>query len=142
MQLSLTHASIFVPSLICLLALAKCILVKKENKLLSEQLTKTTIILETNKKKLRDLENRHNDIKEFQKSIEHAELTTKLQTPRLQVAHGTSTTQPVSNAPEKYSYVRSLSEKGMTPEEIGTVLSISPHEASQLVALTMITTAS
>ena len=141
MQLSYTHISLIIPSLICLIALTKWILVKKENKLLSEQLTETTIRLETNKTKLRDLQNKHNDIKDFQKSIEHAELTTKLQTPRLQAAHGTSTTHPISNAPEKYSYVRSLTEKGMTAEEIGTVLSISPHEASQLVALTMITTA-
>lgn len=141
MQTSLTHLSVIVPALVGLVVLIKCILVIKENKLLSEQLTETTMLLAANNKKLRSLEDRYNEIREFQKSIEHAELTTKLQSPRLQVAHGTSTTHPASQAPEKYSYVRSLTEKGMTAEEIGTVLAISPHEASQLVALTMITTA-
>ena len=142
MQISMTYITIILPSLFCLATVKKCILVRKENKLLSHQLTETTINLELNLKKLRDLENRHNEIKEFQKSIEHAELTTKLQAPRLHAAHGESTVNPASHAPEKYSYVRSLTEKGMSPEEIGTVLSISQHEARQLVALTMLTAAS
>ena len=141
MQISMTYISIIIPSLFCLATVTKYILMKKENKLLSDQLTKTTINLENNKKKLRDLENRHNDIKKFQKSIEQAELTTKLQAPRLQATHGKSKSNPASHAPEKYSYVRSLSEKGMSADEIGAVLSISPHEASQLVALTMLATA-
>lgn len=141
MQTSISYISIIIPSLACLATITKCILVKKENKLLSEQLTQTTINLESNKKKLRDLENRHNDIKEFQNSIEHAELTTKLQAPRLQIAHGERRISAASHAPEKYTYVRSLTEKGMSPEEIGAILSISSHEASQLVALTMITSA-
>lgn len=141
MQISMTYMSIIIPSLFCLATVTKCILMKKENKLLSDQLTKTTINLENNKNKLHDLQNRHNDIKKFQKSIEQAELTTKLQAPRLQATHGESKSNPASQAPEKYSYVRSLTEKGMSPEEIGAVLSISPHEASQLVALTMLATA-
>lgn len=142
MQTSIPYISVIIPTVACLATITKCILVKKENKLLSEQLTQTTINLESNKKKLRDLEMRHNEIKMFQKSIEHAELTTKLQTSRLQIAHGESTISSTSHPPEKYTYVRSLTEKGMSPDEIGTVLSISPQEASQLVALTMLTSAS
>ena len=39
------------------------------------------------------------------------------------------------DAPERYRYVHRLAESGMAAEEIAEVLSISGHEARQLVNL-------
>lgn len=139
MHMSLTLIILIVCAAACLLLLGAYFLVKKENRLLAGQLTETRIRLTTNKKKLRELQCRYNDITAFQKSIAQAQLTTRFQIPRLHAAQGNANTQSASKIPEKYSYIRSLTEKGMSAEEIASVLSISPHEASQLVKLTMIT---
>ena len=138
MPTTISNMMYFVPGVFVLLFLAKCVLVKKENSLLSEQLTQTTISLENNKKKLLELQKRHDEITEFQKTIREAELTTNLQKPRLLAAHEEAGYSSSKNVPEKYSYIRSLTEKGMSVKEIATLLSISPYEANQLVTLTMI----
>lgn len=85
-------------------------------------------------KKIHDLEERGKQIMEFQESLQQAEITTRLQKPRL-------TTQQLNsnaNPPERYRYVRSLTASGMSSQEIASVLSISIHEADQLVALAKI----
>ena len=138
---SLTTFILIIPCFFCFLTLAKYILLKKENKLLAQEMKSATSQLEANKKKMTDLEWRHNEIKEFLKSMQQAELTTKFQTPRLQVAHGEISSPKASRPPEKYKYIHSLIENGMGPDEIASVLSISLHEARQLVCLSSITTA-
>lgn len=142
MEISQTHIIYILAGLFGLLLLTKFILIKKENSLLSTQLTQTTMSLEYNKKKLSELQKRHKEITEFQKSIREAELTTNLQKPRLLASHEESGYAPSKNVPEKYSYIRSLTEKGMSVKEIAALLSISPQEANQLVTLTMISPAS
>lgn len=77
------------------------------------------------------LQQRYQDSLEFQKNLNEAELTTRLQQPRLAVRHGYSR----KAAPERYLYVRSLAQNGMSAEEISSVLSISTQEAEQLVNL-------
>lgn len=138
MQMSPANISLTLCAVACLVLLTRYVLAKKENKLLSDQLTETSIQLATNKKKLSELQGRYNDISHFQKSIEQAELTTRFQSPRLQAARLGAGTHSASQIPEKYSYIHSLTEKGMSAEEIASVLSISSHEASQLVTLTRI----
>lgn len=125
-----------IPGLICLFIITKYILVKKENKLLSEKLTETTIKLKTSTKKLKDLQKRHTEINNFHKSIKHAEITTRLQATRLQTVHGKPVTTGSLQNTNKYSHIRSLTQQGMAPEEIAATLSISQHEARQLVSLT------
>ena len=141
MEFSLTQLSLCILLLVSLLILIKYILIKKNNKLLSKQLNEATIKLEKQGKKLNDIKFRHHDIKEFQNTIDNAELTTKLQSTRLKAAHANGSGNSSFHVPEKYSYIRSLSERGMTSDEIAAVLSISPQEASQLVTLTMISPA-
>ena len=138
MEFTLTQLSLFIILLISLLILIKYFLVRKNNTLLSKQLSEATIRLEKQGKKLNDIKVRRNDIKGFQNTIDNAELTTKLQSTRLKAAHASGSETSSFHVPEKYSYIRSLSEKGMTSDEIASVLSISPQEASQLVTLTMI----
>lgn len=138
MKLSPAQLSLIILGFFSLLILIKYILTKKNNNFLSTQLSEANLRLEKQGKKLNDIEIRHNDIKEFQKSIDHAELTTKFQSTRLKAAHANGSSSGSFHMPEKYSYIRSLSEKGMSSDEIAAVLSISPQEASQLVTLTMI----
>lgn len=135
MELSYNNIYMLLSCLICLIVLFNFFLVKKENKKLEILLTEANAGLEITRKRLSDLQRRHNEIIEFQNSIQHAELTTKLQTPRLRGDGQDVNHVYHSNTPEKYKYIRSLSDKGMSPEEIGAVLSISPQEANQLVSL-------
>lgn len=77
------------------------------------------------------LQERYQDSLEFQKSLNEAEITTRLQQPRLSAQHGYNRSGP----PERYLYVRSLAQNGMSAEEIASILSISTQEAEQLVNL-------
>lgn len=80
---------------------------------------------------MQTLEERYKETLEFKKNLSEAELTTRLQQPRLSAQHGLGR----SGAPERYLYVRSLAQNGMEAKEIATILSISTHEAEQLVNL-------
>ncbi|MCD6526706.1 MAG: hypothetical protein J7K75_06935 [Desulfuromonas sp.] len=63
----------------------------------------------------------------FERSLDHAELKSRLQTP---VTSG--------NAPDKYRHVASLAQQGMSDQQIAEVLNISVPEATQLVSLSRI----
>ncbi|TKB10274.1 hypothetical protein [Desulforhopalus sp. IMCC35007] len=141
MQHSLAIFFLIIPSVLCLLSLTKYILVKKENKLLAQEIKTTTSQLELHRQKLTELEWRHNEIMNFHNSMQQAELTTKFQAPRLQAAHSQTSSHKTNSTPEKYKYIHSLIENGMGPDEIASVLSISLHEARQLVCLSTITPA-
>jgi hypothetical protein len=80
---------------------------------------------------LQTLQQKYQDSLDFQKNLSEAELTTRLQQPRLSAQHGRSRIA----APERYLYVRSLAQNGMSAEDIASVLSISVTEAEQLVNL-------
>ena len=78
--------------------------------------------------KLRQVEKR---FQSFKADLSQAELTTKMQHPRIGVGRSTQTIRP----PERYQYVHSLAGKGIDSLEIASILAISPQEADQLVAL-------
>jgi hypothetical protein len=141
MQHSLAIFFLIIPSVLCLFSFTKYILVKKENKLLVQEIKTTSSQLEAHRQKLIELEWQHNEIKNFHNSMQQAELTTKFQAPRLQAAHKQTSTHNAGSLPEKYKYIHSLIENGMGPDEIASVLSISLHEARQLVSLSTITAA-
>lgn len=84
------------------------------------------------------LQQRYQDSLEFQKSLNEAEITTRLQQPRLSAQQGYSRSGP----PERYLYVRSLAQNGMSAEEISSILSISTQEAEQLVNLSKLANSS
>jgi hypothetical protein len=113
----------------------KALSLKKENNLLAIQLTETTIALEKTRQALDKFQEKHEKIGEFQISLGEAELTAKLQ----QTRHNSIPTPERShNTPERYSYIHSLAEKGLSVEEIASILTISHHEARQLVTLAKI----
>ena len=128
---NILHFVTILASLVCILAGIKIVMQKKENKLLAQQLTETTVSLDLNRKTLVELQEKHAGVLEFQNSLHEAELTTKLQKPRF----NGNNYDAGGSVPEKYRYIHSLTEKGMSSEEIASVLTISKHEADQLVSL-------
>jgi hypothetical protein len=113
----------------------KAFSLKKENKLLAEQLTDTTVSLERTRQNLSKLQEKHEIIAEFQNSLGEAEEKAKFQRPRYSELQ--SPERP-RNTPERYSYIHSLAEKGLSFEEIASILAISTHEARQLLVLSKI----
>jgi hypothetical protein len=113
----------------------KTFFLKKENILLAEQLTETTVSLERTRQNLSKLQEKHEKIAEFQNSLGDAEEKTKFQ--RSRYSELQSSERP-RNTPERYSYIHSLAEKGFSFEEIASILTISPHEAKQLLVLSKI----
>ncbi|WP_457572997.1 hypothetical protein [Desulfolithobacter sp.] len=80
--------------------------------------------------KIHQLEARRREQEEFLETLASAEITTRLQKPRLEL-HQDGTVE----TPEKYRYVASMVQNGMTMEEIASILAIAPAEARQLVTL-------
>ena len=122
-----------IPVLLCIAALLKTLSLKKQNKLLLEQLSEATLLNKLSEENFAELSEKHARLTEFQNSLNEAKLKTKLQKPRLNAQASED-----CFTPEKYSYVHSLTKKGLSAEEIGSILAMSPHEASQLVALSKI----
>ncbi len=122
---------LFILSVVCAVFIILVVLVKRENKLLSRQLTEITVSLALSRKETADLQEQQAQLNEFQNSLQAAELTTRFQKPRLDA----QSIDSGKSAPGKYSSIQSLAEKGMSAEEIASVHSISTQEAQQLVNL-------
>ena len=121
--------------LLFIAAAIKAYALKKENNLLAEQLTETTISLERTRQHLGKLQGNHEEIALFQNSLATAEVNSKLQKPRVD---DIPAPQRSRNSPERYCYIHSLAERGLSVEEIASILTISTHEARQLVTLAKI----
>jgi hypothetical protein len=117
--------------LLCSVAIWRSIIFKKRADQQSKLLAETNATLEEVRKKLFALQEKDKQYKEFQDSLNQAEITTRLQKSRLSTQQHNRSMSP----PEKYRYVHSLAASGMTSQEIASVLSISIHEAEQLVNL-------
>jgi len=130
-QFNISHYIAALAIIFGLFFLLLTVLQKKKNSFLAQQLTQTTILLETTRKKLDTLQEKHNQILEFQNSLNVAELTTKFQKPRLDA----QTTDKDIFVQGKYSNIQSLTEQGMSADQIASTLAISTHEAQQLVNL-------
>lgn len=114
--------------LLCSVAIWRSTIFRKQAGRQSKLLAETSETLEEVRKKLTALQEKDKQYKEFQDSLNQAEITTRLQKSRLQYNRSMS-------PPERYRYVHSLAASGMSSEEISQVLSISIHEAEQLVNL-------
>lgn len=126
---------VILPSILCFCAIIKVVLLTKENTLLARQLTQTTVALQKNSKYCQELKNQREKLSDFQSSLSEAAITTNLQQPRLKSAQTAVTPKNSEIAPEKYSFVHSLVEKGIKPKEISSILSISSHEVQQIIKL-------
>ena len=132
--LNMTLLPTFILTILLGLTTIKVVSLKKTNGRLTRKLSETTSSFNRNRKQLATLQDKQATAEGFQRDLNKAELTAQLQKPRtsLQASSGSS------NAPEKYSYIHSLIQKGMSAEEIGSILTISTHEAKQLVTLSAI----
>ena len=116
-------------------AATKAFSLKKENDLLAEQLTETTMSLERSRHNLTKLQEKHKKIFEFRSDLGKAELTHRAPKPQATDIQALETHR---NSPERYNYVQSLAEKGLSVDEIASILTISIHEARQVLALSKI----
>lgn len=82
----------------------------------------------------RDLKTQISENASFATDLSTAEITTKLQTSRMNY----HSNRLSGNMPERYGYINALLENGMDHEKIATLLSISVHEAEQLVKLSQL----
>jgi hypothetical protein len=113
----------------------KAFALKKENNLLAEQLTETTISLEKTRQNLTKLQEKHEEIVLFQNNLGTAVASSKAQQAR---PKDILPADRPRNTPERYGFIHSMAEKGLSVEEIASILAISTHEARQLVTLTKI----
>lgn len=138
MELTIIEMSFIILVVFTVFVLFKYSIIYRSNKLLSHKLNEISVISEKQGKKLAQFADR--SATNFKSSIDSVELKTKLQKPRMNAIHGKSSLKNSFRVPEKYSYIRSLSAKGLSADEIASVLSLSPYEARQLVALSTIGT--
>lgn len=117
--------------LLVILTLGLAIYYRRQSAQLSQKLAVALAKLAAAHDELHNMADRYQEISKFRMNLNEAELTTRLQRPRLSAQQGSDQ----ANAPERYLYVRSLAESGMSGEEIAAVLSISAQEAEQLVNL-------
>jgi len=111
--------------------LFKAVTLKKQKDLFLYKLAEANGFFDEVREELKELHQKHDQKKQFKNNLTAAELTTQLQKPRLSA----QTITPTNSIPEKYSFVHSLIEKNMNSDEIASILSISSHEAEQLVTL-------
>lgn len=117
--------------LLCSVATWRSIVYHRKSEVRKKLLQEKNETLAALQIKLNGLEEKEKKYDGFQETLNLAEITTKLQEPRLSAQNFNRTMSP----PERYRYVHSLASGGMSPQEIASVLSISIHEADQLVNL-------
>jgi hypothetical protein len=117
--------------LLCSVATWRSIVFKKKADRQSKLLAEASETLEEVRKKLIILQGKDQKSNDFDKSLNQAEITTRLQKSRLSSQNYNRSL----SSPERYRYVHSLAANGMSSNEIASILSISIHEADQLLNL-------
>jgi hypothetical protein len=113
------------------LAVIRSIQVQRRNTSLAGRLAEATGNLEAIRHSYGELKDRCQSSLEFRENLSEAAVTTRLQAPRLAL----QSRPEAMAAPERYRYVHRLTENGMDADQVASVLSISSHEARQLVSL-------
>ncbi len=117
--------------LLCSLATWRSIVFRKKMEEQSKLLAEANRTLAEMHEKLSVLQKKGQKSSDFNRSLNQAEISVRLQKSQLSAQNYSRSMSP----PERYSYVHSLAAKGMSSQEIAVVLSISIHEADQLVNL-------
>jgi hypothetical protein len=125
-----------IPLVLLLVAtLVKIFALLKENTLLAEQLTETSISFDRTKTSLEQLQKQHEEMVAFHKELQEAAVNTR---PPVTKGMDFQQVERKWSAPERYGFIHTLASKGMSVEEIATILKVSPHEARQVLHLTKI----
>lgn len=120
--------------MLCIVLSIMVILLKKETKGLARQLTDTGVLLDQTTKQIDEIRARQAEMNAFHNNLQTAELTTRLQKPRLEAQHSV-VQSPLAG---KYSNIQALADQDMSIEDIAATLAVSTHEAQQLVNLSRI----
>jgi len=128
------HWIILALSVLLIGSLLKILLMARGRTALTRQLKESTRRLKELNSDYSALKTEHDQLREFQRSLEYAESAAASQ-PVKSLVQGR---KGYGVMPEKYRYIRSLSEKGMDAREIASILAISRQEAEQLVTLSKI----
>lgn len=117
-------------TVLCFVLVLWLILIKRQNIKLASQLQGVRHTLAEKERQLDETKHQLREMSDFQQSMAEAQLTTRLQSQRVSLQSQENTVTP-----EKYQYILTLTEKGMNSDDISSLLSISRHEADQLVNL-------
>jgi hypothetical protein len=133
--LSLLFGLLSLLVLLLIATIVKILGLRKENTLLAEQLTETTVSLDRTRTSLEQLQKQHEEMAAFHKDLQEAASNTR-QPP----SKGKDFQQMERKwtAPERYGFIHSLASRGMSVEEIAAILTVSPHEARQVLNLAKI----
>jgi hypothetical protein len=115
--------------------LLKILALRKENTLLAEQLTETSISFDKTKTSLEQLQKQHEEMVAFHKELHEATVTTR---PPLTKGKDFQQMERKWTTPERYGFIHTLASRGMSIEEIAVILNVSPHEARQVLHLAKI----
>lgn len=121
--------------LLLIAAIVKIFALLKENTLLGEQLTETSISFDRTKTSLEQLQKQHEEMAAFHQDLQEATANTR---PPVTKGKDFQQVERKWTAPERYGFIHTLASRGMSVEEIATILNVSPHEARQVLHLTKI----
>ena len=131
MNPDLTLISILTLSL-CIIATIRAVHFRRAASLKKKELETALHSIDSKNNELEKLKEIADRLANFKKNLSEAELSTKMQ--RSRITYSRASEKPIT-IPERYRYVHSLAEKGLSSEDIASVLTISSFEAEQLVAL-------
>ncbi len=117
--------------LLCVFVTVRSIYFRRLSQQHQEKLTAAQQALQTADEELAELRLVARTFATFKADLAQAELSTKMQHSRLQFNRQYDNLRP----PERYHYIHSMAQKGMTADDIAAILTISNQEADQLVAL-------
>lgn len=123
--------------LVLLLAatVVKILALRKENTLLAEQLTETSVSYDKTKTSLEQLQKVHEETMAFHRDLQEAAENTR---PPVTKGKDFQQVERKWSAPERYGFIHTLASRGMSIEEIAAILNVSPHEARQVLNLAKI----
>ncbi len=116
---------------LCILLTMRSIYLSKTMKHQENRLQNTADSLENVSKELDELRLVEKRFKTFKDDLTTAELFTEVHKTR----QSFDAIVKDHKIPERYQYIRSLHQKGVKTPDIASILTISTHEADQLVAL-------
>jgi hypothetical protein len=132
---SLLFGLVILLVLLLIATVLKILALQKENTLLAEQLTETSISFDKTKTSLERLQKQHEETIAFHKDLQEAAENTR---PSVTKGKDFQQVERKWTAPERYGFIHTLASRGMSMEEIATILNVSPHEARQVLNLTKI----
>lgn len=126
-------------NLISILTLSLCVIVtiraihfRKTASANKRDLEEALISIDSKNTELKKLQKLADSMANFKNNLQDAEISTKMQKSRLSYTQKNDKSVKI---PERYRYIHNLSEKGLSSSDIASILTISPSEAEQLLAL-------